>query len=147
MTADPKPTAPKAPKPKNIDIEVLNPRYEGATFEMVVKAMLQPRGRGPIRKTTKVRRTSYATPNEAHSDDPAIPGRQPGFGDGDIPLPRFEKFESVDVAYHVRLCSDAGYLILRKSTVETKPVIIRMTWCGHKARRLGEVAPNAHSPT
>ena len=58
---------------------------------------------------------------------------QPVFGDGDIPLPRFEKFGSVDVAYHVRLCSDAGYLILRKCTVETKPVILRMTWCGHKA--------------
>ena len=33
---------PSAPKPPNeIKIEVVNPRYEGATFEMVVKAMLQ----------------------------------------------------------------------------------------------------------
>ena len=31
----------RAPKPKDIEIEVVNPRYEGATFEMVVKAMLQ----------------------------------------------------------------------------------------------------------
>ena len=27
--------------PKDIEIDVKNPRYEGATFEMVVKAMLQ----------------------------------------------------------------------------------------------------------
>ena len=34
------------PKPADLDIEVVNPRYEGATFEMVVKAMLQrPRKR------------------------------------------------------------------------------------------------------
>ena len=39
MTEAPKPTTPKPPK--NIKIEVVNPRYEGATFEMVVKAMLQ----------------------------------------------------------------------------------------------------------
>ena len=38
MTTDPKPPA---PKPQPADIEVINPRYEGATFEMVVKAMLQ----------------------------------------------------------------------------------------------------------
>ena len=41
MSTNSKPTAPKAPKPKNIEIEVVNPRYEGATFEMVVKAMLR----------------------------------------------------------------------------------------------------------
>ena len=34
MTKSPKP-------PKDIEIEVVNPNYEGATFEMVVKAMLQ----------------------------------------------------------------------------------------------------------
>ena len=28
-------------KPAYMDIEVVNPRYEGATFEMVVKAMLR----------------------------------------------------------------------------------------------------------
>ena len=30
-----------ATNPADIEIEVINPRYEGATFEMVVKAMLQ----------------------------------------------------------------------------------------------------------
>ena len=37
---------------KNIKVDVKNPRYEGATFEMVVKAMLQrPRKGGkPNRK-------------------------------------------------------------------------------------------------
>ena len=29
------------PKPPYMDIEVVNPRYKGATFEMVVKALLQ----------------------------------------------------------------------------------------------------------
>ena len=34
------------PKPAYMDIEVVNPRYEGATFEMVVDALLQrPRKR------------------------------------------------------------------------------------------------------
>ena len=34
------------PKPADIEVEVVNPRYEGATFEMVVRAMLQrPRKR------------------------------------------------------------------------------------------------------
>ena len=41
MSTNSKPTAPKAPKPKNVEIEVVNPRYEGATFEMVVDALLQ----------------------------------------------------------------------------------------------------------
>ena len=39
MTTDPKPPTPKPPK--NIKVDVINPDYEGATFEMVVKAMLQ----------------------------------------------------------------------------------------------------------
>ena len=37
-------TNPKAPASKpsrDIKVDVINPRYEGATFEMVVKAMLQ----------------------------------------------------------------------------------------------------------
>ena len=29
------------PKPTDIEVEVINPRYEGATFEIVVRAMLQ----------------------------------------------------------------------------------------------------------
>ena len=44
MSKDPRTPAPKLPKP--IKVDVINPRYEGATFEMVVKAMLQrPRKR------------------------------------------------------------------------------------------------------
>ena len=39
MTKSPKPPTPKPPK--DIEIEVVNPNYEGATFEMVVKALLQ----------------------------------------------------------------------------------------------------------
>ena len=35
MIKDPK------PPPADIKVDVVNPRYEGATFEMVVKAMLQ----------------------------------------------------------------------------------------------------------
>ena len=32
---------PASKPPKSIKVDVKNPRYEGATFEMVVKAMLQ----------------------------------------------------------------------------------------------------------
>ena len=39
MSKDPRTPAPELPKP--IKVDVINPRYEGATFEMVVKAMLQ----------------------------------------------------------------------------------------------------------
>ena len=39
MSTPPKNNTPKPPK--DIKVEVKNPRYEGATFEMVVKAMLQ----------------------------------------------------------------------------------------------------------
>ena len=34
-------TSKDKPKPADLKIEVVNPRYEGATVEMVVKAMLQ----------------------------------------------------------------------------------------------------------
>ena len=40
MSANSKTPAPKR-RPDGREVEVLNPRYEGATFEMVVKAMLQ----------------------------------------------------------------------------------------------------------
>ena len=36
-----KATSKDKPKPADLKIEVVNPNYEGATFEMVVKAMLQ----------------------------------------------------------------------------------------------------------
>ena len=39
MSPHSKPSAPRPPK--NIKVDVINPDYEGATFEMVVKAMLQ----------------------------------------------------------------------------------------------------------
>ena len=48
MTKSPKPPASKPPK--DIKVDVKNPRYEGATFEMVVKAMLQ---RPPKEKKAK----------------------------------------------------------------------------------------------
>ena len=40
MSKDTKEPAPKPPPP-DMDVEVVNPRYKGATFEMVVKALLQ----------------------------------------------------------------------------------------------------------
>ena len=40
MSTNPKTPAPKR-RPDGREVEVLNPRYEGATFEMVVKALLQ----------------------------------------------------------------------------------------------------------
>ena len=48
MSEDTKKPAPKPPK--NIKVDVINPNYEGATFEMVVKAMLQ---RPPKEKKAK----------------------------------------------------------------------------------------------
>ena len=48
MSAGPKTLAPNTPK--DIKVDVKNPRYEGATFEMVVKAMLQ---RPPKEKKAK----------------------------------------------------------------------------------------------
>ena len=39
MSPHSKPPTPRPPK--NIKVDVINPDYEGATFEMVVKAMLQ----------------------------------------------------------------------------------------------------------
>ena len=39
MSPHSKSSAPRPPK--NIKVDVINPNYEGATFEMVVKAMLQ----------------------------------------------------------------------------------------------------------
>ena len=46
MTDDAKPRSKRGaskgkPKPPDIEVKVVNPRYEGATVEMVVKAMLQ----------------------------------------------------------------------------------------------------------
>ena len=48
MSTNPKPTAPNPPR--DIKVDVKNPNYEGATFEMVVKAMLQ---RPPKEKKAK----------------------------------------------------------------------------------------------
>ncbi len=39
MSKDTKPPAPKPPK--NIKVDVVNPRYEGATIKMMGKALLQ----------------------------------------------------------------------------------------------------------
>ena len=67
MSEDPRNTAPKPPPP-DIEVDVINPRYEGATFEMVVKAMLQrPRKGGkPTEKTTPMAaRVSRRAGNEA----------------------------------------------------------------------------------
>ena len=57
--------------------------------------------------------------------------RHPGFGD--IPTPTLPDFSRQEVAYHIRLCGDAGYLVLKKGQREEHPIIVRMTWCGHKA--------------
>ena len=48
MSPHSKSSAPRPPK--NIKVDVINPNYEGATFEMVVKAMLQ---RPPKEKKAK----------------------------------------------------------------------------------------------
>lgn len=52
---------------------------------------------------------------------------------GDIRPPHLAGYTELEIAYHIRLCGDAGYLVLKKGQQEAHPVIIRMTWCGHKA--------------
>ena len=53
---------------------------------------------------------------------------------GKIPLPKCDDYTQDEIAYHVLLCSDAGYLCIRKGDHNHMPTdIIRLTWCGHKA--------------
>ena len=49
-------------KPAYMDIKAVNPRYEGATFEIVVKAMLQRPKKADSERQRRSRRTS---PNRA----------------------------------------------------------------------------------
>ena len=52
----------------------------------------------------------------------------------DIPLPRFPEFTAEQVAYHVKLCEEAGYLDIVVSPHDRMPLTIhRMTWTGHEA--------------
>ena len=60
MTTPTKSPAPKTPK--DIEVDVKNPRYEGATIEMVVKAMLQ-------------------RPRKSDQDGDGEPPDEPGSGD------------------------------------------------------------------
>ena len=53
---------------------------------------------------------------------------------GKIALPELNGYTRDEVAYHVLLCSDAGYVCIRKGVHNDMPLdITRMTWCGHKA--------------
>ena len=61
MSANSKTPAPKR-RPDGREVEVLNPRYEGATVEMVVKAMLQ-------------------RPRKSDQDGDGEPPDEPGSGD------------------------------------------------------------------
>lgn len=50
-----------------------------------------------------------------------------------IPAPEFDDYTRTEVAYHVRLCHEAGYLIVpTKVTEPDEPAIKRMTWKGHE---------------
>ena len=53
---------------------------------------------------------------------------------GNIPIPEFQDYRPCQVAYHVQLCEEAGYLDVRMNATTKEPVsIIRMTWAGHEA--------------
>lgn len=55
-------------------------------------------------------------------------------GIGKIPLPKCDDYSKDEIAYHVLLCADAGYLCIRKGENNQMPIdITRLTWCGHKA--------------
>ena len=53
---------------------------------------------------------------------------------GKIPLPDLKgNYDKDDIAYHVLLCSDAGFLQVRIKEVGGWPIDIdRMTWAGHE---------------
>ena len=53
---------------------------------------------------------------------------------GNIPLPELAEYTEEEVAYHVKLCSEAGYLDIVVDAHNKKPVgIDRLTWQGHEA--------------
>ena len=52
----------------------------------------------------------------------------------DIPIPEFADYRPCQVAHHVKLCEEAGYLDIRVNATTKAPVsIVRMTWAGHEA--------------
>ena len=53
---------------------------------------------------------------------------------GKIPLPGLKgDYDKDNIAYHVLLCSDAGFLQVRIKEVGGRPMDIdRMTWAGHE---------------
>ncbi len=55
-------------------------------------------------------------------------------GNGDsIPSPEFDDYSRREVEYHVQLCSEAGYLTVKKSYgPQAELLIFRMTWAGHE---------------
>ncbi len=54
---------------------------------------------------------------------------------GDIPLPEFRDYQRNEIIeYHVRLCSEAGYLNIVSDPATKLPTRIElMTWNGHEA--------------
>ena len=52
----------------------------------------------------------------------------------EIPLPELADYRTCEIEYHVKLCEEAGYLDIRVSSHDKKPVaIVRMSWQGHEA--------------
>lgn len=60
MTKDPK------PPPADIEIDVVNPRYEGATPDMVVRALLR-RPKRADQEVSPKEPTDGSAPDDAHS--------------------------------------------------------------------------------
>ena len=55
-------------------------------------------------------------------------------GIGKIPLPKCDDYSKDEIAYHVLLCSDSGYLEIRTNDLGGRPLdITRLTWAGHEA--------------
>ena len=52
---------------------------------------------------------------------------------GKISLPKCDDYSKDEIAYHVLLCADAGYLEIRKKDVGGAALdITRLTWSGHE---------------
>lgn len=65
---------------------------------------------------------------------------------GKIPLPRCDEYTAAEIAYHVLLCKDAGYLVVRTGGTDNHiPVDIeRMTWAGHEKLAELEASRSEH---
>ena len=52
--------------------------------------------------------------------------------DDNVPLPEFDDYRQCQVEYHVKLCEEAGYLVIVAGQKRRPAAISRITWHGHE---------------